>query len=385
MTRQLNECPKDALFLPKTRPKLASLAGSRASLLLGAAAKVDCVSNEAQLMIRRSILLQAGSAALVLLLAGMGPAARAQDVATQERLDRLERDLSMLQRQVYRGGAAPPGAEAGGNSAVDLQVRMDRLEQQMRDLTGRVEDETNDVRQLRQRLEQVNSDLDVRLGSEQGRAPAPPPAPRPPAAYAGPPPPPYAESPGLPAYGRPPPPPPGYAELRPPGPDAAPAAAYGGPAQLRPPPAGSGETDALRPPAADALPAGSVLAQYNAAFGLLRQADYAAAEEALRGFVREHPHDRLVSNAQYWLGESYRKRGQYMEAAAAFADGYKRFPKGQKATDSLLGLGRSLADAGKKHEACVAFAQLDHEFPHQSSAIKDRASQEKKKLECPPQ
>ncbi len=47
----------------------------------------------------------------------------------------------MLQRQVYRGsgGEAPPGAESGGSTAVDLQVRMDRLEQQMRDLTGRVE------------------------------------------------------------------------------------------------------------------------------------------------------------------------------------------------------------------------------------------------------
>ena len=63
-----------------------------------------------------------------------------------------------------------------------LQVRMDRLEQQMRDLTGRVEDETNDV-QLRQRLEQVNSDIEVRLS--QGQRPGcrtaggPPPAPRP--------------------------------------------------------------------------------------------------------------------------------------------------------------------------------------------------------------
>ena len=34
------------------------------------------------------------------------PAARAQERAMQDRLDRLERDLSMLQRQVYRGGPA---------------------------------------------------------------------------------------------------------------------------------------------------------------------------------------------------------------------------------------------------------------------------------------
>ena len=45
----------------------------------------------------------------------------------QDRLDRLERDLSMLQRQVYRGGPAPV-VTAGPAAAVDAEVRMDRLE-----------------------------------------------------------------------------------------------------------------------------------------------------------------------------------------------------------------------------------------------------------------
>ncbi len=125
------------------------------------------------MMIRRSFLPQARATAVLVLLsmAVAAPAVRAQDASTPERLDRLERDLSMLQRQVYRGtgGEAPPGAESGGGTAVDLQVRMDRLEQQMRDLTGRVEDETNQVQQMRQRLEQVNSDIDVRLGQGQGQ------------------------------------------------------------------------------------------------------------------------------------------------------------------------------------------------------------------------
>ena len=127
-------------------------------------------------MIRRSFLPQARPALLLVMLS-MAPAvmafaqdAAAQDAATQERLDRIERDLSMLQRQVYRdsGDTAPAGV-AGTSTAVNLQVRMDRLEQQMRDLTGRVENMTNEVEQLRQRLEQVNSDIDVRLGQGQAQ------------------------------------------------------------------------------------------------------------------------------------------------------------------------------------------------------------------------
>src|ERR1700759_3565125 len=109
---------------------------------------------------------------------------------------------------------------------------MDRLEQQMRDLTGRVEDETNQVQQLRQRLEQVNSDLEVRLGQGQGQDAAAPPPFAQPAALA-------------PSYGRPPPPsygrptPPGYGALTPPGEPPAPltgsgAPPYSGPGQLTP-------------------------------------------------------------------------------------------------------------------------------------------------------
>jgi uncharacterized coiled-coil protein SlyX len=176
-------------------------------------------------MFRRSFLPQARSTVLLVLLS-MGTtvsAVRAQDAATQERLDRLERDLSMLQRQVYRGtgGEAPPGAESGGANAVDLQVRMDRLEQQMRDLTGRVEDETNQVQQLHQRLEQINSDIDVRLGQAQGQdAGMAAPSRSYPGALARPGPPPLAEPAALNPYGRPPPPPlspPGYGTLTPPG------------------------------------------------------------------------------------------------------------------------------------------------------------------------
>ena len=90
-----------------------------------------------------------------------------QDRSTYERLDRLERDLNMLQRQVYRGGPPPviaPGMGGDGGAAVNTEIRMDRLEGQMRDLTGRVEEFINEIAQIRQRVEQINADVDMRLG-----------------------------------------------------------------------------------------------------------------------------------------------------------------------------------------------------------------------------
>ena len=74
-----------------------------------------------------------------------------QDRTTQERLDRLERDLNMLLRQVYRG-APPPPAGADGSAGVNTEIRMERLEDRMRDLTGRVEELMNQVNQVRQRV-----------------------------------------------------------------------------------------------------------------------------------------------------------------------------------------------------------------------------------------
>ena len=72
----------------------------------------------------------------------------------------------------------------------------------------------------------------------------------------------------------------------------------------------------------------------------------------------------------------------YTEAASAFAEGYKNYPKGAKAPDDLLKLAMSLARASQKQNACVAFAQLDRDFPHPGSAIKERATAEKKRLGC---
>src|SRR5438094_2713691 len=121
-------------------------------------------------MFRQSLLPRACfGVALGLAVVAPSAPARSQDRLTFERLDRLERDLNMLQRQVYRGAPAPmmsgdPGNAAGG------EVRMDRLEQQMRELTGRVEEFLNQIEHLRQRVEQINGDVESRVGQTPSTA-----------------------------------------------------------------------------------------------------------------------------------------------------------------------------------------------------------------------
>jgi tol-pal system protein YbgF len=316
-----------------------------------------------------------------------------QEGPTEERLDRLERDLNMLQRQVYRGGP-PPGMSGDSGSAVDVEVRMERIEQQMRDLTGRLEEVMNQIGQVRHRLEQVNSDVDVRLGQTAG-------APPPDAAAAAPsgPPPRRRDFAGPPPGALPFPPPPGAPDdandaLTPPS---------GGSARSdEPPPRGDApgaptpifgtltppgsappsRAMASAAPAGQPSPGGSPSEQYNDAFDLVKKADYPGAETALKAFVEHHPTDRMAGSAQYWLGETYYTRGRFAEAASAFAEGYKRYPKSPKAADDLLKLAMSLARTNQKQNACLALAQLEQDFPHPGGAVKEHAATEKKRIGC---
>ena len=339
---------------------------------------------------RAGLIVAVGFAVLAL-----APPGWSQDRSTQERLDRLERDLNMLQRQVYRGGP-PPMVNGDGGGAVNAQIRMDRIETGMRDLTGRVEEYVNQLEIVRQRVEQLQSDVEMRLGQGGAAiAAAPPPKPgfpsppRPPRQFAAEQPgaadeePPLRRSPGAPPTSLMPP---GTAVPPPGGPIAgAPGPVFG---TLTPPGVPASPTElasavpAGQPPTAGTLSAGSATEQYNYAFGLLKQADYPAAEVALKAFIDQHPKDPMAGNAQYWLGETYFTRNRFIEAASAFAEGYKRWPKSAKAADNLLKLGMSLGRANQKDNACLAFRQLDHDFPNPGASIKSRAADEKKHLGC---
>jgi len=311
-----------------------------------------------------------GLAACVLGLAmlPLAGAAYAQDRSTSDRLDRLERDLNQVQRQLYRNevpASGPPGVapQGDGSQALNLESRMDQLEQQMRTLTGQIEELQNGISELKSSQQKTQQDNELRfqaLESGGGGGGAKPPADTASAAPAGKP-----SSPG--GAGNPDTAPSTGGFLTAPG--------QGGGRQATNAPAPGGKPGVT-------LPNGSATDQYNYAFGLLRSQDYPAAEAAFSQFVQKHPQDELAGNAQYWLGETYFVRNDYNSAAAAFAKGYQLYPKSPKAQDNLLKLGVSLGNTGKKQEACFAFAKLEKDFPNLAPANKDRAAREKQRLGC---
>jgi tol-pal system protein YbgF len=154
-------------------------------------------------------------------------------------------------------------------------------------------------------------------------------------------------------------------------------------------PPADGAATTLTPPQTAAMPTGPYELpgntpdeQYQYAFGLLRQANYPEAERALRTFIERNPTSPLAGNAQYWLGETFYVRGDYKNAAVAFAEGYQKYPDSGKAPDNLLKLGMSLVEIGSKSDACTALGQLDKQFPGAPANIKERAVSERQRLGC---
>lgn len=273
--------------------------------------------------------------------------------------------------------AVPAFAQSSSGSAdessLNTQLQISALQSKMRDLTGQIQVLTHGLDDLKQQLNRLSNDVDMRFGQLE-HASGPEVSGPPGTSGTG-----AASAPAKPAAGT------GTgvatamsgSQPRPLGTAATPVPKQMGTTST-PPPA-TGQTTAS---AAGVLPAGNNQEQYNYAMGLLKQANYAAAAQAMREFVQRWPKDPLAGNAQYWLGETFYVRGDYANAATAFAQGYQKYPNGSKAPGDLLKLGMSLAALKQNANACRAYAHLEHAFPHVSQAMKDRLAAEKRRAGC---
>lgn len=149
---------------------------------------------------------------------------------------------------------------------------------------------------------------------------------------------------------------------------------YGAPAGT-PPGAPQGEVAAL-PQTRTARDA------FDLGIGYMQRRDYALAEETLRDFTRTYPSDPLVGDAQYWLGESLFQRQRYRDAAEIFLAVTTNYDTGSKAPDALLRLGQSLAALKEKEAACAALGEVTRKYPKASSGVKTGVVREQKRIGC---
>jgi len=160
---------------------------------------------------------------------------------------------------------------------------------------------------------------------------------------------------------------------------------------------GAVSTDALPAPSSPRMPGGATPGgaqvatlppsdsprdNYDLAYGYMTRKDYALAEDGFRNFLRRFPSDRLVPDAQYWLGESMFQRQRYRDAAEAFLGVSTKFETSARAPDALLRLGQSLAQMGEREAACASLAEVLRKYPRASVAIRQGVDREQKRVRC---
>ncbi len=121
---------------------------------------------------------------------------------------------------------------------------------------------------------------------------------------------------------------------------------------------------------------------YDKGVELVLAGKHPEAQLMFEEFLKAAPQDDLAGNAKYWLGETYYARRDYANAAVIFAQGFKEYPKSIKAPDNLLKLGLAMQALKKKDEACTAFKSVISEFPKADKSILDKANKEVKTLGC---
>ncbi len=154
----------------------------------------------------------------------------------------------------------------------------------------------------------------------------------------------------------------------------------GAPVQQRPaaPPQGVNTTASLTTLPPSATPRD----EFDLGIGYIQRKDYALAEETMRNFAVKYPSDALLPDSQYWLGESLYQRQKYRDAAEAFLGVTTKFDTSAKAPDALLRLGQSLAALKEKEAACAAFGEINRKYPRASNGVKQGVSREQKRVGC---
>ena len=261
----------------------------------------------------------AGAALLATVLAATlsAPPAGAQSVERLQReVQEIERDLAEVRRRL----GMPAG---GGDRAVgDLIVRIDRLEEQIRELTGKVERLEFEQRRIAEDAARRFGDIEFRLTELEG----------------------------------------------------------GDVSNLAPvPPLGSIQSEGERRQAAVSI---SERNDLDRAIEDVRQGRYDLAEDRLRTFLRTYPESPLEGEAWYWLGESQFIRGAYQNAARSYLDGYKAKRNGDAAARNLYKLGVTLGRLGQTNEACLTLREVPMQFPQGPAEVIEKAREEIDALAC---
>jgi len=121
---------------------------------------------------------------------------------------------------------------------------------------------------------------------------------------------------------------------------------------------------------------------YRNSYEFILSGDYGTAEAGFRDHIARFPADPKTADARYWLGESLLGQKKFRDAAEVFLAANKDYPSARKAPDMLLKLGVSLVGLDQHDVACATFSEVGKRYPEISAATRDRVKQEQALAKC---
>ncbi len=210
-------------------------------------------------------------------------------------------------------GVQQPVRTLTDSGVYDILSRIEQLQNEVQQLRGVVEEQSQTIADLQRKQANMYTDLDSRV---QGLTPAAASASGAAAAAV-----PGAVLPGTPAA------PAVTAPATPAVPVAAPATA----GIVAPP--------ATTPAASAPVSAANERDRYQLAYETLRSGRNEQAVKQFEALLVDYPRGEYADNAQYWLGEAYKVNRETDKARAAFTKVLTQYPNSYKAPDALLKLG----------------------------------------------
>lgn len=128
---------------------------------------------------------------------------------------------------------------------------------------------------------------------------------------------------------------------------------------------------------------GDAKAQYEAGYDAIVRGDYAFAQEQFQQFIELYPDNPQAADATNWLGEAMIQQGQYDDAALLLAEGYKKYQNDRRAPDLMLKLGIALVGTQQQELACRTFVTLQNRYTDLTPAFQQRLAEEKSRAQCP--
>jgi len=121
---------------------------------------------------------------------------------------------------------------------------------------------------------------------------------------------------------------------------------------------------------------------YRNSYEFILSGDYATAEAGFRDLIARYPEGEHAADAHFWLGEALLAQEKPREAAEIFLSASRDFPQARKAPDTLFKLGTSMAAMGQRDVACATFSEVLQRYPQTTDALRERIRQEQALASC---